>query len=51
MVLLIVPVNYRWTVLLTPEANSAQYFQVPYQRYGHTAVVYNDMVILNKVPI
>jgi len=39
-------VNYRWTVLLTPEANSAQYFQVPYQRYGHTAVVYNDMVYI-----
>jgi len=23
---------------------STQYYQVPYQRYGHTAVVYNDMV-------
>merc|ERR1712071_466365 len=37
-------VNYRWTVLLTPELGSTQYYQVPYQRYGHTAVVYNDMV-------
>lgn len=37
-------VNYRWNVLKTPEANQPQYYDIPYQRYGHTAVVYNELV-------
>lgn len=42
-------VNYRWHVLKTPEVGSPQYYQIPYQRYGHSAVVQNDMVFKNFV--
>lgn len=37
-------VNYRWSVLKTPDPSSVQYYEIPYQRYGHTAVVLNDLV-------
>ena len=37
-------VNYRWNVVKTPDTNSSQYYLIPYQRYGHTAVVQNDLV-------
>ena len=37
-------VNYRWNAVKTPDTSSSQYYLIPYQRYGHTAVVQNDLV-------
>lgn len=31
-------------MLTTPEPSDSQYKEVPYQRYGHTAVVHNENV-------
>lgn len=39
-------VNYRWNAAKNPDRNSPQYNLVPYQRYGHTAVVHNDLVFI-----
>ena len=37
-------VNYQWRVLKAPSLSSSQYNEIPYQRYGHTAVADNHLV-------
>ena len=37
-------VNYQWRVLKAPNPSSSQYNEIPYQRYGHTAVADNHLV-------
>ncbi|GLH07303.1 hypothetical protein R5R35_003214 [Gryllus longicercus] len=38
--------NYRWTALPLPEYGGDQFLSVPYQRYGHTAVAYEDKIYI-----
>ncbi len=38
--------TYRWKALPLPDAETPQYFETPYQRYGHTVVVYKGKAYL-----
>lgn len=36
--------NYQWSVLKAPNSASPQYNEIPQRRFGHTAIVYKDLV-------
>ena len=38
----IVSVSYRWTALPIPSQESTDFLNIPYQRYGHTAVAKDE---------
>lgn len=39
-------VSLRWIALSIPESGSQQYFSAPFQRYGHTAVPYGELIYI-----
>ena len=39
-------VTYRWIKLPVPRKGDSQYILTPFQRYGHTAVAYNESAFI-----